>query len=508
MTHSKREKNILEIILEKLDETCDLASLLPKPPPKKRAKNTRLPIPRQILEMRNLAKPDYGNFGRKCANFYHQARFMENYEDDSPVDWKKGGVFLLDFYSYYCTYNDLSFNQLRNYFAWRTGVRKGVFKQAPIGAAYIYLYELVNGIGATDVDDILNKMMAFEKGYIDAGMANERMRDNLRLWMRDLVIVNGLPPDRLYDYRDEAELKREKALSILRAPDQHDDDSVFDALAALTTRKPLSSSVIKKKPEEGKRLFAKIWRALLAGFKHRRRGIFNICFGMRGKHFWLPLSNAIYFQRQNRKDCEYIVNDCLSYSCANGVWRESSYAHLAQRRARFNEVMREIDRQLRLYLKTGAPLRENGEGEWIADEIARIIADDKKSAAKAAIDAIKIDISGLDSIRDDAAETRGRLLTGDEICEDIPAPAPAFARPESGPLDSDELEILRVLLKGESAESYLRSRRLMASIVADGINEALFEELGDNALECDGDKLAIVEDYRTELGKIMGRLAL
>jgi hypothetical protein len=41
-------------------------------------------------------------------------------------------------------------------------------------------------------------------------------------------------------------------------------------------------------------------------------------------------------------------------------------------------------------------------------------------------------------------------------------------------------------------------------VVTDAINEALFDEIGDNALECDGDSIALVKDYREDVMDILG----
>ena len=54
-------------------------------------------------------------------------------------------------------------------------------------------------------------------------------------------------------------------------------------------------------------------------------------------------------------------------------------------------------------------------------------------------------------------------------------------------------------MRDEDARSIIRANHLMASIVADTINEAFFDEIGDNILECDGDTLTLVEDYREEM---------
>ena len=53
-------------------------------------------------------------------------------------------------------------------------------------------------------------------------------------------------------------------------------------------------------------------------------------------------------------------------------------------------------------------------------------------------------------------------------------------------------------------DAYLRENYLMPSVVADSINEAFFDEIGDNVLECDGDTIAIVEDYREEILQMLG----
>ena len=41
-------------------------------------------------------------------------------------------------------------------------------------------------------------------------------------------------------------------------------------------------------------------------------------------------------------------------------------------------------------------------------------------------------------------------------------------------------------------------------MTADIINEALFDEIGDNIIECENDTLSLVEDYRDELIALLG----
>ncbi|WP_356948066.1 tellurite resistance TerB C-terminal domain-containing protein [Faecalibaculum rodentium] len=44
----------------------------------------------------------------------------------------------------------------------------------------------------------------------------------------------------------------------------------------------------------------------------------------------------------------------------------------------------------------------------------------------------------------------------------------------------------------------------MPSVVTDAINEALFDEIGDNAMECEGEDITLVEDYREDVMDILG----
>ena len=64
--------------------------------------------------------------------------------------------------------------------------------------------------------------------------------------------------------------------------------------------------------------------------------------------------------------------------------------------------------------------------------------------------------------------------------------------------------MLRFLLQGETTKELLKAHHLMASIVTDAINEALFDEIGDNVLECEDDTISIIEDYREDIINLLG----
>ena len=45
---------------------------------------------------------------------------------------------------------------------------------------------------------------------------------------------------------------------------------------------------------------------------------------------------------------------------------------------------------------------------------------------------------------------------------------------------------------------------MLAEIAADTINEALFDEVGDTVLICEGEELALIDDYREDIIRMLG----
>ena len=44
----------------------------------------------------------------------------------------------------------------------------------------------------------------------------------------------------------------------------------------------------------------------------------------------------------------------------------------------------------------------------------------------------------------------------------------------------------------------------MPSIAADTINEVLYDEIGDTVVDCENDRLFIIEDYREDIEHLLG----
>ena len=67
-----------------------------------------------------------------------------------------------------------------------------------------------------------------------------------------------------------------------------------------------------------------------------------------------------------------------------------------------------------------------------------------------------------------------------------------------------QTELLSLLLRGEPVKGLLAEKHRMPTVEADAINEALYDEIGDSVLECDGDGITLAEDYREDVLRLLG----
>ena len=457
-------------------------------------------LPDRIRQMISMYEYGSGSFQQKCRNFYRQGMFMKDYGDDQP--WSGS------FFHYFPTYHDLNDKQLRGYFTWRTNVRKGRFQPIPVSAAYIYVYELLNGVGADSLQDSLAKLDAFEKGFLDSGLGDEQMRKNLRRWKFEFAVVNDFPAETVRQFAEPEMLKKDAALLCLKDPEACFEEELFDALCYFSGSSLADSPVIRKFEERGRHLFCEAWKTAAADSRAKGEDFFTSCFGELCAFAWYPLANAVYWQPNKGKTRDYVLNDCRAFRCTAGSWQMLTHESLYFNKNLFRAFCHETDLKLRRYLKTGRYLREKPEDEWAAVYVDKVVEAEKKAIIEASKPRIEIDLSGLDRIREEAVVTRDSLLTEEdriELEEEnlSPEPAagpvvPAPSGPESA-LDAIQMQILRALLLEDSADAVLKANHLMPSVAADAINEALFDEFGDTVLSCDDDKLVIVEDYREDL---------
>ena len=179
-------------------------------------------MPDRYREMRAISRWQEGaNGGRgrwlsEDEFFYLQATLMADFEDDCPYQ----GTFK----AYSPTYNAMSDRQLRGYFTWRTQVRAGNVEETSLSFAFVYLYELLCGIGCADAQDGFRAIKSFWETYRTFAPELDRY---VRVWLADYVVYHNLPASLLEDSRtlefDRAliALKHAQAIAEQQAPQQN-----------------------------------------------------------------------------------------------------------------------------------------------------------------------------------------------------------------------------------------------------------------------------------------------
>ncbi len=494
------------------------------------------PIPERIAVMRRMFEYGSGSFQDRVDNFCRQGEYMADYTDDAPWD---GFVYRIS-----PTYHDLNIRQLRGYFTWRTGVRHGILGRAPEAFGVIYVDELLCGIGCSGPIDTYEKLKTFRDAIPasdfakDTGGPSGTFQAGLRRWLFDYCVLADLPKELAGEAEDPFERERCLALAVLEDPEAHTDEEIISALSFFAPGKFPQSPVFTKS-DRGKHLFALIWKQMSSSYSVKGRTIFAACFGGRKPFSWYPLSGALFRLPAAHEDRIYDLHPGRRFFFRNGHWMVERYDGLSSNRTLFPTILHESERRLREFLKVGRPLKADPLEAWVDPYIDSAVAREKEEVQKARLDAISFNTDDLNTIRADAAVTRDSLLTEEERAaeeaENRKDGAPELVETDkkgnffeiadgkgdgAGETGSERMEIapadtgtpvfgthedtvLRLLLSGQSPVEYIQANHLFASVIADAINEALFDAIGDTAVECDGSVITLVEDYREDIAALL-----
>mgnify|MGYP001369100105 FL=1 len=413
-------------------------------------------LPDQYRKMREISRwqdDPKGGAGRWLSEaelFYRQGLLMADFEDDCPYN----GTFK----SYFPTYNAMSDRQLRGYFTWRAQVRRGTVEETSTSFAFLYLYELICGIGVDNPLDGFNKIKAFWDVYRAFEPGIDRFA---RVWLQDYAVFHGLDPKLLRDSKtvmfDNALIElRRAARDLVPAPssqtpkrrktseptlplppDKVREERLMAAINALSTYN-LSSSRLDRSHHRDLRHVACAVYVRMARYydTHRKTGIVASLFGEETAMPYTMFASAVFFAPERHEDCEYRLDPIHIYRCQNGFWECMRIHGSRQKSSKLGEMMRACDQRLRLALDPAHPLKE----EKVPKYLAKIIDDEIVAwlSWDAAHQPVKIDIdlSQLGHIRSAAAQTREALLIDEEREDGASAEAEAAdsGQPEAEPV--------------------------------------------------------------------------
>lgn len=396
-------------------------------------------LPPTLKELRAMERGLDAYLAPAAKAFVQEARFAAAYEDDYLYEG--------DFVHYYPTYRAMTDEQLRGYFGWRTRVRRGDVRKTSLSFAFVYLYELVNGIGAAGTvapGEGYAALTGFCRAY---GEIDPRIFRYARTWCADYAIYHGLdltlPPN---------ELKRQNALKTLLACDGQagppespegggaaphgsedgsaeadvDDTALFDAIATLSSYRVEQSRLMR---DEGPLLRAAVcrcWRALVAYYRaHRKKTLFEHLFGTVAPRPYAMFGTALFWQERPHGDCERDVGPIESFRCERGRWIRTSLHGAPAASRDLGAIVKAADAALRTRLGSGHQLKSPSVPKYmrsvIDKQVDALVTEREQQAAaeeRARIEAerrrISIDFSKLSGIRAEAALSCEALLVDEE----------------------------------------------------------------------------------------------
>lgn len=336
-----------------------------------------------------------------CEDFLSAARAMEDYEDDCPF---AGTVPL-----YQPEYRDLTPNELRGYFTWRAALRRGEVSPHCDAFVYLYLSELMLGVGAANAAEALDCMDAFASAYFSAGYGSEALQRNFKNWRFEYAVLNCADAARVRAYENPALRHWDEALTVLREPEKQNDEAVFAALAELGGKKLTEARSVKGLGDRAAFYYAAIWRSSAPL-------LFAACFGNLRMREWKPFSDAPRLKavcENAGQGFSYQLNELRSFAATGNGFTEYSYLRQQFDSKRFFAFLKEADTALRVRFLRGKASKDMSATQDIAlqEAFSRAFASCEAMEAAQKLAAVSVRREKLADIRAAAEITTAALLT-------------------------------------------------------------------------------------------------
>lgn len=458
--------------------------------PRKKTPEEKLPAPLQAA--RSLEKGAARMYQNRRSLFLNQAKLLEFYKDDYEGEYIS--------HCYYPTYDLLSNRELRSYFAWRTKVRNGDIQPSCSCFAYLYLYELINGIGTGTPVEWLHKMDDFAAAYKEYESSLMNYYAN---WRKSYIIYYNLSDSFLGGEEREGE---EAHMAVLDSAQEQTDDAIAAAVKQLAPGWLNRSKFYKTHQTDMDRVIVQVLRRMHQHYSARSKRTFSEqLFGSRETYPVDLFCHAVFCDPLRHENSRYYITDSHYYECRNGYWTETSCFIDSHKRRKLENLMKTIDASLRVALNDGKPIKSPSQLKWVTkvieEEVAALLETQKQQ--EAAAKRVQIDYSALAQIRREAAITQDKLATEEEMEEEAPPavqppPPQPEALPGDCPLDKTQYRLMQNLLYGGDT-SWVQREGKMVSVLLDSINEILYETFQDAVIE----DQQVVEDYIDELKEMV-----
>jgi len=435
------------------------------------------------------------------------------------------------FSQYFPSYQMMGYEQLRTYFTWRSRVRAGEVAATSISYAFLYIYELLAGVGAQDAQDGLAKLLDFWKDY---GAYDASLDRYIIPWLKDYHIYYKLP----WTF---AQFIEKHGLSP-HYPEVNTAAPGFILYSAISKYDIRNSAFYT---DENSAMIEDCFSHVLEKIQQdfAAAGIpFDKAFFSPTRKLvaWKPFSAALFHHWFSQADRRIVLSEHEIYICKGNRWAKSTHITSEKGRRFIAYVMKRIEVELRILTKYRHKLRANLDmvhadtlrilnkaGLYIENIVPAAVLEFHREANKTVV---AVDHGSLMRIRAEALLTQEALTVEDmEPAKTGPSPA-AYAAAETGvgqdtaldsptsggqdafadavedapaaasagwdtlreALDDTEAAALALILDGTDIKIFAIERGIMPEVLVDGINEKAIDHVGDSII--DGD-FALYEEY-------------
>ncbi|MCL2402503.1 MAG: TerB N-terminal domain-containing protein [Oscillospiraceae bacterium] len=463
------------------------------------------PLREKFYAMRDLAS---GNpFARNdAALFYKQAKFMEDFTDDFEGH--------APFSMYFPYYQHMGYDQLRTYFTWRTKIRSGEMLPATLSYVFLYIYELLSGIGIDNPEDGLDQLMAI---WNTCRESEPTLDDYIPRWLKDYHIYYNLPHS-FADFISEHHLQSHYADLFLFDFDTENCLENFNGISGYDITK-------SKFYNDGNETLIRdcFYSVLLSirefatahDFRFEDLFIFKVWSGVH----WHPFRRALFYPWLQQADRRVAISAAEVYRCKDNSWTADIPIHHSGRREFVGYLIKKTEACLRQTVKykfniTASLSNANQSaqklkalGISLTDFALLIEQSVAQFHAELTRTVVTVDHGNLARIREEALDTQDKLIVPEDDSLVVAPPQMATPLP-SLPIAADshtdgwaalkdalsamELNALAIILQGADIKVFADENGVMLEVLADGINEKAADCVGDNILD---DEMIIYDEY-------------
>ncbi|MDR2598645.1 MAG: TerB N-terminal domain-containing protein [Oscillospiraceae bacterium] len=473
------------------------------------------PIRERFYEMRRLTleKP----YSRNDSElFYRQARFMEDFTDDFDGNAK--------FNMYFPYYQNMGYDYLRTYFTWRTKVRNGEMTSTSLSYVYLYIYELLSGIGVSDPTDGLNKLLAvWEKFHVE----HPSIEKYLSKWLKDYFVFYEMPLS-FSDFINEFNMQRFYSLSLLF--DKHAQNRLI-MWNSVSSYDALNSKFYK---DDNAELFIDCFDAVLnkiEEFCDNRNVRFEdlLVYSVSRRTPWQPFKRALFGSRTRQNDREVHISAYERYFCKHGQWTANLPVYYSSQKDFVGYIIKKTEACLRNVVgykyKLVADIKPNSKPFRELQRLASKRSELDKIIEKAVFDfyadktrtIVEVDHTNLARIRKEALGIQEQLTVEEDIIEQKVEAAPPIIPDEPLTLsyadgwkalkkaltDVEKKALLIALFDSDRIKEFADENGIMLEVLADSINEKASDYIGDSLIEL-SDEIQVFDEYRENVEALVG----